>query len=374
MSPDQSQASKLRWEEHGSTIPSLTLIVNLCGTIWTPISFPRATHRRITIITPLMYPVSGRANVFRLAPDSTSLGSKKNLSHEDAVKIIGKVWKLFVNIDGVEGRNVCPLPYAQTGNPWVDLEEVKKVDAYSCWDRFSEIKDQLTLEERGVLQAMIINITGGKPDMKNSGYWDMIRSHALNGHSYEHMDEIWVNYKMRDGSSHLSRQIFDEAVDYGLEYTFNTHVERISQASELNGLVSVHSRDGRVFTGRKAICTAPLNTLKSIQFEPSFEKLRQEVIEAGHINFMTKAHAFAKGPDMASWAGACHPGPLNMCFGDGITPQGNTHLTAFGCDYRDHFVLEEHPEQIVEAFQQLHPMEIEKIVSFLSLAQVLGRS
>lgn len=276
--------------------------------------------------------------------------------------MIGKVWRLFVNIDGVEGKKVCPLPYAQTGNAWVNLDEVKKVDAYSCYDRFMEIKDQLSEEEQGVLWAMIINITGGKPDMKNSGYWDMIRSHAINGHSYDLMDEIWINYKMRDGSSHLSRQMFDEAVDCGLEYTFKTHVDRIVQEQSGRGDVTVHTRDGKTFRGRKLICTAPLNTLKSIQFEPPFEQLRQEVIDAGHINFMTKAHAFVKGPDMASWAGACHPGPLNMGFGDGLTAEGDAHLTAFGCDYRDHFVLEEAPEKLVDAFNALHPMEVKKMV------------
>ena len=207
---------------------------------------------------------------------------------------------------------------------------------------------------------MIINLAGGKPDMKNSGYWDMIRSHAINGHQMDLMDEIWINYKMKDGSSHLSRQIFNDAVDCGLQYTFKTHVSRIEQKSNL---AQIFTRDGRVFKGRKVICTAPLNTLKSIKFDPPLGKLRQEAANAGHTNFMTKCHAIVKGPDFASWAGACHPSPLNMAFGDGLTPDGDAHMTAFGCDWRDHFVLEEAPEKLVEAWNKFHPMDVKTIVS-----------
>jgi Flavin containing amine oxidoreductase len=295
--------------------------------------------------------------------DAISQGLSGTCRNEDASKIVGTVWRLFVNIDGAEGKKVCPLPYAQTGNPWVDCEVIKKVDAYSCWDRYLEIKDQLNEEEQGVLIATIINLTGGKPDMENSGYWDIIRSHPINSHTYDLMGEIWITYKMSDGSSHLTRQMFDEAIDYGLEYTFKTNVERIAQTSTGNGIFQIHTRDGRVFKSRKAIGTAPLNTLKSIVFEPPFEKLRQEAVDAGHISFMTKAHVIIIGPDMASWAGACYPGPLNMAFGDGLTPDGDAHLTSFGCDYRDEFVLEEHPEKLAEAFQQFHPTEVKKIVS-----------
>jgi hypothetical protein len=282
------------------------------------------------------------------------------LSHEEASKISGKVWKLFVNIDGAEGKKICPLPYQQTGNAWVDKEAVKKVDAYSCYDRFQEIKHVLNEEEQGVLTAMIVNLAGCNPDMKNAGYWDMIRSHAINGHQYDLMDEIWINYKMKDGSSHLNRQIFNDAVDCGLEYTFKTHVSSIQQKANS---AQIHTRDGRVFKGRKVLCTAPLNTLKSIKFDPPFGKLRQEAIVAGHTNFMTKCHAVVKGPDFASWAGASHPSPLNMAFGDGLTPEGDAHMTAFGGDWRDHFVLEEAPEKLVEAWNKFQAMDVKAIVS-----------
>lgn len=52
-----------------------------------------------------------------------------------------------------------------------------------------------------------------------------------------------------------------------------------------------------------------------------------------------------------------------MAFGDGLTPDGDAHMTAFGCDWRDHFVLEEAPEKLVEAWNKFHPMDVKTIVS-----------
>ena len=156
--------------------------------------------------------------------------------------------------------------------------------------------------------------------------------------------------------------MFDEATECGLEYAFKTHVELLQQTS--NGLTSIRARGGRSFTGRKIICTAPLNLLKTLIFEPPLSPLRQEAVNTGHINFMTKIHAVVEGGGMASWNGTSYPGNLLCAYGDGVLPSGDTHLVAFGADQRAHFVPEEHPEKVVEAFQNFHPMNVKKLVSY----------
>ncbi|GKZ27990.1 hypothetical protein AbraCBS73388_008220, partial [Aspergillus brasiliensis] len=156
-------------------------------------------------------------------------GFNRKISYEESAKLLGKAWKTFINVDGHEAKQICPLPHSQIENPWVSRRDVEKWDSYSCWDRYLEIKNQLTDEEGGLLLALLLSITGGNPDLKNSGFWDMIRSHAINGHSFEHMDEIWVTYKLREGQSALARKMFDEAATFGLEYAFQTHVDRIEQ-------------------------------------------------------------------------------------------------------------------------------------------------
>ena len=268
---------------------------------------------------------------------------------------------MFVDIDGQEGRTVCPLPHAQLENPFINRKDAEKWDSYSCWDRFEDIKGQLSSEEQGVLKALILSITGGKPDLKNSGFWDMIRSHAINDHSYDMMDPIWLTYKLRDGQSHFARLIFEEAVELGLDYSLRTHVEAIKQVNQ--SLNTIHTRDGRTFRSRKVICTAPLNTLKCVHFDPPLSPLRQEAVNQGHINFMTKAHAVVKGSDYASWNGLAYPNELSAAYGDGVLPNGDSHLVSFGADYRDEFVLEKNPERLAKAFKRFANMDVKEVVS-----------
>lgn len=270
---------------------------------------------------------------------------------------------MFVNIDGEGCRKICPLPHAQLTNIEIDRKEVEKWDAYSCWDRYQEIKDQLSAEEAGLLLSLLLHISGGEDDLKNSSLWDMVRSQALGSHDFANFGPVWLRYKLRGGQSELARKIFEDAVRNDLDYTFETHVDLVQQ--EYNGFVLVRTRDGRTYVGRKVITTVPLNVLKSLKFDPPLSPLRQEAIKIGHINRMAKIHAVVKGSGMASWNGVCYPNPLLYAYGDGILPNGDTHLVAFGADERHHFVPEREPQKVVEAFEQLHEMDVKKLVSFL---------
>lgn len=285
----------------------------------------------------------------------------RKLSHEEAGKIAAKAWDLFVDVDGAGCRKICPLPHAQLGNNFVNRKDVERLDAMSCWDRFQEIKDQLNDEEKGVLFSLLLIISGAHHDLKNSGLWDIVRAQSINGHYFDKMEEIWFTYKLRTGQSTLARKILDEAVEFGLDYMFKTHVDRIQQK---DGITQIHTRDSRTLKGRKTICTVPLNVLKSLTFDPPLSSLRQEAVEAGHTNFMTKIHAVVEGSGMASWNGTCYPNNLLCAYGDGVLPSGDAHLVAFGTDERSHFVPERDPDKIVDAFQKFHPMEVKKLVSF----------
>ncbi len=281
------------------------------------------------------------------------------MSHDEAGKLARKGWDLFINIDGAQCRKICPLPHAQLDNIEVDRKEIEKWDAYSCWDRFLEVKDQLTAEESGLLLSLLLHISGGEQDLKNSSLWDMVRSHALGSYDFENFGPVWLLYKLRRGQSGLARKFFDEAVENGLEYRFKTHVDKISQA---NGLTNVHTSHGRYYAARKLICTVPLNALNSVRFDPPLSPLRQEAIEIGHVNRMAKVHAVVSGSGLASWNGVCYPNPLLYCYGDGVLPNGDTHLVAFGCDERKTFVPEANPEKVVEAFKRFHEMSVKKLV------------
>ena len=284
---------------------------------------------------------------------------RRNVSHAEAAAAAAKGWNLFINIDGALGRKICPLPHAQLDNVQVDRSEIEKWDSYSCWDRLQEIKSQLTAEELNLLISLLLMISGG--NLRNSSLWDMIRSQALVNHEFDNFEDIWFLYKLKEGQSSLARRIFHDAFDNGLEYTFKTHVDSVQQLG-INR-VCVSTRDGRKYHARKVICTAPLNVLKDLKFDPPLSALRREAIEAGHINYMTKIHAVVKGDGMASWNGTCYPNNLLYAYGDGILPSGDTRLVCFGTDERHHFVPERDPTKIVEALHNFHPMDVKKLVS-----------
>lgn len=277
---------------------------------------------------------------------------------------MAKAWDIFIDIDGMKGRTVCPLPHAQLDNVVIDRAAVEKLDKISCQERFDQISHLLTAEQQGILISLLLHISGGT--MENSSAWDMVRSHALLMHSSDNFTDVWLRYKLRDGQTELAKRIFNEALETGLDYAFSTPIESISEGVEgtsnaVNG-IQVKTAAGETFRARKVVCTIPLNVLKDIQFNPPLSPLREEAIRAGHVNQMTKIHADVKNKELERWNGMRYPGLLMYGYADGVLPNGNVHVVAFGTDERHQFVPERHPELALDAFQKLHPMDIDNMV------------
>lgn len=286
----------------------------------------------------------------------------RKLSHEEAGKIAARGWDIFVNVDGENCRKICPLPHSQLGNILIDRNEVERYDKISCRERYDAIKHLLTAEEAGVLMALLLHISGGT--MENSSLWDMIRSHALMSYNSDNFGPIWTTFKLREGQSELAYRIFQDSVDHGLQYAFKTPIHGINQRS--NGqsqLVEVVTVPGAIHRARHVVSTIPLNVLRTIDFHPPLSAKRQEAIEIGHVNFMTKIHAEVEGSGLASWNGMKFPNLLMFGYGDGVTENGNAHIVGFGKDERSTYVPEHHPEKTIRAFQNLHPMTVKKMVS-----------
>lgn len=271
-----------------------------------------------------------------------------------------KAWDMFVNVDGQFGRTICPLPHAQLDNPIVDRSTVEKWDQLSCHDRFEEIKHQLTAEEQGLLVSLLLHISGGR--MKESSLWDMIRSHALLMHSSDNFADVWLRYKLRDGQTALAKRMFEEATGDGLEYAFSTQIKSIVQDSSGDSPVTVTSGSGDVFRAKKIINTIPLNVLKDIEFSPPLTQRRQDAINIGHVNQMTKVHADVSNKELERWNGMKFPGIFMYGYGDGVLPNGDVHVVAFGADERDTFIPENNAAQTIEALNKIHPMDVKRLV------------
>ncbi|KAE8345513.1 hypothetical protein BDV24DRAFT_148110 [Aspergillus arachidicola] len=285
----------------------------------------------------------------------------RRLTHEEAGQITARAWNIFINVDGEHCRKICPLPHAQLNNILVVREEVEKWDKVSCSERFEQIQHLLTAEESGILVALLLHISGGSMD--NSSMWDMIRSHALMSHSCDNFADIWTTFKLREGQSTLAWRMFQDSVDNGLQYASKTSVRRIIDRSEKSQeVLEIVCHNSRVFRARRVVCTIPLNVLRTIDFSPPLSPKRQEAITIGHVNFMTKVHAEVKGSGLASWNGMRFPNFLMFGYGDGVLPNGNAHIVGFGKDEKGAFVPEKHPERTIQAFENLHPMEVRRTI------------
>lgn len=283
------------------------------------------------------------------------------MSHEEAGKIMARAWDLFVNIDGNDCRTICPLPHAQLDNIMVNRSDIEAWDQYSCQERFEEIKHLLTQEEQGILIALLLHISGGT--MENSSLWDMVRSHALMSWDSTNFGPVWTTYKLREGQSELAKRIFEHAKECGLDYKFQTPIVSIEQKSTHSGdIVEVEAADGMIYRARHLVSTIPLNVLHTINFTPPLSPKRTEAIKIGHVNFMTKIHAEVGGGALASWNGMRFPGDIIFGYGDGVLENGNAHLVGFGKGEGAAFVPEKHPEKVVKAFNDLHPMDVKKTV------------
>ncbi|OWZ78799.1 amine oxidase [Cryptococcus neoformans Bt85] len=284
-------------------------------------------------------------------------GSKpRKMSHAEAGALAARAWDVFVNVDGNAGRTVCPLPHAPFNNARTTKADVEAIDQLSAVDRLEQIGHLLTNEERGVLEALLLHISGGT--LETTATWDLVHSNALQGHSSVNFEEVWTTYKLREGQSGLARAMFDEACISGLDYAFKTPVDTIR---DLGNFVEIHTATGSTFRATRVISTIPLNVLHTIKFEPPVSPTRAEAFRLGHINHMSKIHAEVKG-DIASWCGLTYPAELMFGYSDGLYPNGNTHIVTFGADETDDFVPEKNPEQVIEAMNKIRSMDVQRLV------------
>ncbi|PIA93864.1 Monoamine oxidase N [Cercospora beticola] len=295
----------------------------------------------------------GGASYFTL---DTGSGSRK-LSLEEAGAMTNRAWKILVNYDGNDGRDICPLPYSTLGNLRVSPEEVKKVDQLSCQDRIEQVRHLLTPDEIALIESLVPHMAGGTP--ANVGFLELLRSQSLQGFTPETFEEFWTLYKVKAGQSSLARAIFDDAVGLGLQYAFQHGVTKVV---DRNGTVSLTTEGGEVFRAQRVVNTMPLHVLPTVEFDPPLSMLRREAIQIGHQNYLTKIHAIAEG-DLRGLRGCTWPGDFLYVYGDGFCADGkSTRITSFAGDNRGILDPLKEPERLEVALKRFHPMEIRKVI------------
>lgn len=263
--------------------------------------------------------------------------------------------KKFVNIDGQYGRVVMPFPHNEGYNP-----AAAQYDKMSVADRVAQIKDDLSADEHTVLLGFVLLCSCGTPE--NTSFYEFLHWWALCNYSYEYCIEYLIKYKFHGGQSSFAINFFNEALSTGrLAYSFNTPVAAIKDDGSL---VQVIARDGRTFKASKVISAIPMNILKDVSFSPPLSASKQAASETEHVNKCVKVHAECRDKDLRSWSGITYPNnSLMYVIGDGTTPNGNTHIVAFGGQH-NHLQPEKDINKTMDALKTLTPMDIERVVSF----------
>lgn len=230
----------------------------------------------------------------------------------------------------------------------------------SAAQRIEQIRSRLTDLEVAVLVALLGAISSN--DMKNTGFFDILRWWALSNYSCAGMFEFTERYKIKAGQSEFARAFFDEALATGnLSYSFGSHIKLVKD----NGcLVMLSSASGAEFAGKRLVCTVPLNIIHEIKFDPPLQHNKMAASKEGHINFGTKFHLEAEGRDLRSWA-AVGSIESRICAirGDGFTPADNTHVVCFAQSAQ--LQPYEDGQDFLAAIDMVHEMRVKKLVSFL---------
>jgi glycine/D-amino acid oxidase-like deaminating enzyme len=299
------------------------------------------------------------AKVRTVGESLTLAGSgSRQLSLKKASEMTFRAWRIFINADGQDGRSLCPLPYSSLGNSRITREEVEAIDKISCQDRIDQVADLLTPDEKALIESLVPHCTGGTA--ANTGFLEMLRAQALQGYTPETFEECWTLYKIKEGQSTLARNIFDDAHRLGLQYAFKQPVRSFVEKDDN---VTVTTASGRAYKAKRVINTLPLAVLPTVKFDPPLSKLRQEAIQIGHVNHLTKVHAEVKG-DLRGLRGCTFPGELLYVYGDGFCHgDESTRITSFAGDNRGVLNPLQQPEKLVTALKRFHPMEIKKVVS-----------
>ncbi|GLB07875.1 hypothetical protein AtubIFM57258_003243 [Aspergillus tubingensis] len=286
----------------------------------------------------------------------TGSGSRK-FSLQEAAEMTARAWRIFINIDGNEGRGICPLPHSSLGNVRVSFDQIKAVDQLSCRDRIDQIRHLLTTDELALIESLVPHCGGGS--VENISFLEMIRSQALQGYSPETFEDIWTLYKIRGGQSTLARRIFDDAVKHGLQYAFKTPIKSIR---EKDGMVSLTTVSGKIYGAQRVMNTIPIAVLPTISFDPPLSPLRREALEINQVCYLTKIHAEAEG-DLRGLRGCTWPGEFLYIYGDGFCAGGrSTRITSFAGDNRGVLDPLKEPERLETALKRFHPMNIKKVV------------
>ncbi|KAF4971712.1 hypothetical protein FSARC_1511 [Fusarium sarcochroum] len=229
---------------------------------------------------------------------TASFGSPQQLDSGETNQSVQRAADAFFSIDGLSSRDLMPYPHdpLRQPAPWM------KYDHLSAKDRL----DQLNIPqiEKDLFDAMISSF--GSVPGSQCGFIEVLRWYALGGHTMAGVFELAGLFKLgKGGMTSLARAILSE---YSGHLLFDTVIDTVEQKKSS---VVLSAKNGRRIEANYVISTIPLNCLSDISFTPPLSPLRQEAVNAGHINQGAKIHFKLRQTE---------PGWFSMANGYGASP------------------------------------------------------
>jgi monoamine oxidase len=253
--------------------------------------------------------------------------------------IAQKGWDQFV--DGV--RDALPAPHAP----------LHAIDRLAAFDRLSIAQrlDQLSLsdEERDVLCAELESLAHAP--LADAGAVSVLRWHALSGYSLALTQETGGRVTIDAGTGALLGAIADAAP---FERRLDTQVRAIVHRA---GRVEVHTGDGGDVRAKAAIVAVPLNTLRTIAFDPVLPEDKRAAIALGQASRGIKIMLRVRGERLMQ--NAIRPGhPFGYLGSEEVDGDGTQLMIGFGpdaarCDAADLPAVQRELDAILPGYELL---------------------
>ena len=212
-------------------------------------------------------------------------------------------------------QEIYPRPF----DPFHAMDAVTKYDHLSIRDRLNEIK--LSQDMADIMDGFWA--VCGHNRNTEGGFTEMVRWYALAGHDFTTLNDAVARFKIKTGTISLINAMIEDAKP---EVVLGTPIEKVVQNAD--GVV-VTTEEGQTLSARRAICAAPLNTLKHIDFSPALSEGKTIVSNAGHAGFGTKFYIHVKQNLGSFYSVAPDTDPISFMFTSYFGDEGTT-MVAFG--------------------------------------------
>lgn len=193
-----------------------------------------------------------------------------------------------------DAKHAFPTPYES-----FHVDQAYIVDNMTVWDRVQEV--DLTPLERQLADQFFGQIGGG--DLKELGLAAFLKKNALAGWNPDAWIDVLGGYMMEGGTDKLLNAIYSDA-------TVTTKLSTtVSDIQYKKHHVDVVSEDDEIFTAKACLITAPLNSMKYLNFSPALPAEKQVSIERGSVTRTVKLFVEVTGhyPDFGGLATNNHP-------------------------------------------------------------------